>query len=72
MFDYSSINPLNPKIKILILICFPCSFHTEEVGRSFCMIMSLILIYFDHSVSYINICIDITRRNLMLITLRAY
>ena len=54
MFDYSSINPLNPKIKNLILICFPCSFHTKEVGRSFCMIMSLILIYFDHSVSYIN------------------
>ena len=53
MFDYSSINPLNPKIKNLIFICFPCSFHTE-VGRSFRMIMSLILIYFDHSVSYIN------------------
>ena len=35
MFDYSSINPLNPKIKNLILICFPCSFHTEEVERSF-------------------------------------
>ena len=29
------INPLNPKIKIKILICCPYSFPTEVVGRSF-------------------------------------
>ena len=28
------INPLNPKIKIWILICCPNSFPTEVVGRS--------------------------------------
>ena len=28
------VNPLNPKIKIWILICCPHSFHTEVVGRS--------------------------------------
>ena len=28
------INPLNPKIKIGILICCPYSFRTEVVGRS--------------------------------------
>ena len=27
-------NPLNPKIKIKILICCPYSFPTEVVGRS--------------------------------------
>ena len=29
-----SLNPLNPKIKIWILICCPYSFPTEVVGRS--------------------------------------
>ena len=29
-----SINPLNPKIKIWILICYPYSFPTEVVGRN--------------------------------------
>ena len=29
-----TVNPLNPKIKIWILICCPCSFPTEVVGRS--------------------------------------
>ena len=27
-------NPLNPKVKIWILICRPYSFHTEVVGRN--------------------------------------
>ena len=30
----SFFNPLNPKIKIWILICCPYSFPTEVVGRS--------------------------------------
>ena len=32
--SYSSVNPLNPKAKIWILICCPYSFPTEVVGRS--------------------------------------
>ena len=45
------LNPLNPKIKIQILICCPYTFSIEVVGRillkyqldSSCVIMSLIL-----------------------------
>ena len=31
---FHSLNPLNPKIKITILICHPYSFTIEVVGRS--------------------------------------
>ena len=34
MSSHPKINPLNPKIKIWILICCPYSFPTEVVGRS--------------------------------------
>ena len=45
------LNPLNPNIKIQILICYPYTFSIEVVGRillkyqldSSCVIMSLIL-----------------------------
>ena len=45
------LNPLNPNIKIQILICYPYMFSIEVVGRillkyqldSSCVIMSLIL-----------------------------
>ena len=36
-------NPLNPKIRIWILICCPYSFHTEVVGRNWYNIKQFIL-----------------------------
>ena len=67
------LNPLHPKIKIGILICCPYSFPTEAVGRSFKISSKFILCDqvrnpHDHSVLQ---RINTTRRNLMLITLRA-
>ena len=48
-----NLNPLNPNIKIQILICYPCTFSIEVVGGggifmkyrldSSCVIISLIL-----------------------------
>ena len=68
-----SINLLVPKIKIWILICCRYSFPTDAVGRSCKILRKFILcdhvfISYDQSVLQ---SIDITRRNLMLINLRA-
>ena len=38
-------NPLNPKIKIEILICCPYSFHIEAVGRSWQNIKQIHLVW---------------------------
>ena len=67
------LNPLNPGIKIEILILFPYSFPITvvgEVGKTFSkfILCDHVLNSHDHSVLQ---SIDITRRNLMLISLRA-
>ena len=64
--------PLNPKIKIWILICCPYSFPislqlTDKMSSKF-ILCDHVCNSHDHSVLQ---SIDITRRNLMLITLRA-
>ena len=33
LLDASTLNPLNPNIKIQILICYPYMFSIEVVGR---------------------------------------
>ena len=66
-------NPLKFKIKISILICWPYSFPTEVVGRNDKMSRKFILgdhVRNSHNHSVLQ-SIDITGRDLMLITLRA-
>ena len=68
-----ALNPLSTKIKIKILICHPYSFTIEEVGEvhkisSKYIVCDHVLNSHDHSVLQ---GIDITGRNLMLITLGA-
>ena len=57
------LNPLNPNIKIQILICYPYTFSIEVVGRillkyqldSSCVIMSLILmttLFYEAVINY--------------------
>ena len=74
----SLVNPLNPKIKLSILICCPYSFPTEEVGRSRLLgevnkMSSKCILFFHGGNSYdlsVLQSIDMTRRNLILMTLR--
>ena len=66
-------NPLNLNIKIQILICYPYTFSIEIVGQFVEVSIRIflcdhVLNSHDHSVLQ---SIDITRRKLMLITLRA-
>ena len=66
------LNPLNTKIKIWILICCPYSFPTGEVGEVDKISSKFILcdhVHNSHDHSVLQ-SIDITRRNLMLITLK--
>ena len=66
------LNPLNPMIQIWVLICCLYSFPTEVVGRSWEISSKLILsdhVHNSHDHSFLQ-SIDITRRNLTLITLR--
>ena len=69
-----TVNPLNPKIKIWILICCPYSFPTEVVGEDDKISSKVILRdhvrnFHDHPVLQST---DITRGNLMLITLMVF
>ena len=67
------LNPLNPRIKIEILIFCPYSFPIEVVGEVGKTLSKFILcdhVLNSHDRSVLQ-SIDITRRNLMLITLRA-
>ena len=67
-------NPLNPNIKIQILVCYPYTFSIEVVGR-IVEVSVIIFILGDHVLNShdhtVLQSIDITRRKLMLITLRA-
>ena len=69
------VKPLNSKIKIWILICSTYSFPTEVEGRSRWKLISSKFILCDHVCNShdhsVLQSIDITKRNLMLITLRA-
>ena len=71
MFSYffarNFLEPLNPKIEIKILSCQPYSFTIEVVGRSKFILCDHVLNSHNHSVLQ-NIAV--TRRNLMLITVR--
>ena len=71
----NSFNSLNPKIKNSILICRPYSFPTEEEGKNLENTVSSKLILCDHVCNShdhsVLQSIDITRRNLMLITFTA-
>ena len=72
--SFNHINPLNPKIKIWILICCPIHFLQKKWGEVAKITSKLILCdhvrnSHDHAVLQ---SIDIIRTNLMLITLRAY
>ena len=74
IFAHTHFNPLDPKIKIGILICCPDLIPTEVSGEkllkyqanSSCVIMSVILM-----TTLFYISIDIKRRNLMPISSRA-
>ena len=73
-FDQYVINPLIPKIKMQILLSCPHTFHIEVVGRIERVNISREFILSDyirnsHDLSD-RLSIDITRRNLMLITIR--
>ena len=64
---HSLFNPLDPKIKIWILICYPYSFEVDKISSKFILCDHLHNSH-DHSVLQ---SIDITWGKLMLITLRA-
>ena len=72
-FILGLLNRLHPRVKIEILICCPIHFLQKEQGGVDKALSKFILCDHvpnsnDHSVLQ---SIDITRRNLMLITLRA-
>ena len=67
------LNPLNRKIKIWILICCPYSFPSEVVGKVdkiSCKFTLCDHVHNSHDHPVLQ-SVDITKRNLMLITRRA-
>ena len=72
------VNPLSPSIKIKILLTalhtFSYSINWENLlkDQSNFPLMAILFILMTSSLDYYHLCIDIVRRNLMLVSLGAY